>query len=60
MKIGAKVVVRFAMGDHVETGRIVRPRRKHGAPPSGWRVVEFDAGGRMCVHKEMMEEVTSK
>ena len=54
MKIGTKVIVRFAVGDHVETGRIVRPRRGHGAPPPGWRVVEFDSGGRMCVHEEML------
>lgn len=53
MTAGTNVYIRFAMGDHIEKGRIVKPRRGH-EPPAGWHVVQFDTGGRMCVHGDML------
>jgi hypothetical protein len=53
MNAGTKVYIRFAMGDHVETGRIVKPRRGH-EPPTGWYIVQFDTGGRLCCHRDML------
>jgi hypothetical protein len=53
MTVGTKVYIRFAVGDHIETGRIVKPRAGH-APPLGWYLVQFDTGGRLCVHGDML------
>jgi hypothetical protein len=37
-----------------EKGIVCRPRRGAGIPSDEWSIVEFDAGGRLCVHRSRL------
>ena len=37
-----------------EKGTVCKPRRSEAPPSAEWSIVQFDGGGKLCIHKSRL------
>ena len=46
-------------GVPTEHAKIARPRRGESVPGPGWHIVEFQDGGRLCMHESRFRVIAN-